>query len=300
MRIISTTPGTRLLTTLSVMATSVLLASCGSDSSNDSDSDASAETVSYSLQFSASVGAEEMACGEHTTLVGTADDGNGSLPSIKDFRLYVSDVQVATDDGEFVSLTLDSSDWQYENVALLDFEDGSDTCTSSTTAMNSVITGTAPEADYSRVRFTVGVPEDLNHLDSDTAVSPLNISGLHWSWAGGYKHARLDVVDWNIHLGTTGCTLDENNDNLDCTDSRPNRPTYTFSNVTLASSTINFDYAALVADSDITTDEGGATGCMSSATDPECAEIFTNLGLDVTTGQCLDDDCDSQTWVTVE
>lgn len=277
----------------------LMLVACGSDddsSSNDT------KTQDISLKFSASVGADAVVCGANTTLVGTGDGGNGTAPDIKDFRLYVSSVQVATDSGEFVDLELTASDWQQDNVALLDFEDQTSSCTTGTAETRLVVEGTAPEADYTRVRFTVGVPEELNHLNQETATSPLNLSGLYWSWAGGYKHARIDVTGWNIHLATTGCTLDDNNENLDCTDARPNRPTYTLDNVDLTSSTIDFDYAQLVDGADISTDTGGATGCMSSATDPECQAIFTNLGLDLTTGQCLDstDGCDAQTWVTVK
>jgi hypothetical protein len=120
---------------------------------------------------------------------------------------------------------------------------------------------------------------------------------MTWSWAGGYKHMRLDVDGWNIHLGTTGCSLDDNNENLDCSSARPNRPVYTFENIDTESSAIVFDYAALVENSDITTDAGG---CMSGATDPECAALFTNLGLDVTTGECASEGCDSQNWVRFE
>ena len=272
----------------------LMLVACGSD--DDS------KTQDVSLKFSASVSAEAVACGTRTTLVGKGNRGNGTAPDIKDFRLYISDVQVATATGEFVSVKLAESDWQQKNVALLDFEDGTSSCTAGTSETRLVVEGTAPEADYSRVRFTIGVPEALNHLNQETATAPLNTGGLYWSWAGGYKHARIDVAGWNIHLATTGCTLDNNNENLDCSKSRPNRPTYTLENVDLASSTINFDYAELVSGADISTDTGGAKGCMSSASDPECATLFTNLGLDLTTGQCQGgtDSCDTQTWVTVK
>lgn len=277
-----------------VAAAASFLAACGGESD-------SVQSESVSIRFSASVGAETLACGEASTLVGTANSGNGSLPDIKDFRVYVSDVQVATADGDFVPLELDQNDWQYQNVALLDFEEGRSSCNASTEATNRQITGMAPAADYSRVRFTLGVPENLNHLDSNTAESPLNLTGLHWNWAGGYKHARMDVTDWNIHLGTTGCDLNDNNlETLDCSGARNNRPTYTFEAVDLDESTLNFDYAALVADSDISTDQGGAPGCMSGATDPECAAVFHHLGLNVETGDCADGGCDTQDWVSVE
>ena len=285
----------------SICVNALILGACGGDSSDDNNG---VTTRNVSLDFAAMVGTTSVACGEMTgELVGTANDGNGSSPDIKDFRLYISSVQVAGDDGEFVDVTLDQTDWQYQNVALLDFEDGSSSCTSGTIQTNTQITGSAEVMPITQVRFTVGVPEQLNHLDASTAASPLNLSGMHWNWAGGYKHMRLDVAGWNIHLGTTGCTLDENNTNLDCSKARPNRPVYSFDRFSQEDDTITLDYAALVKDSDITTNtEDTPPGCMSAGSDPECAEIFSNLGLNVTTGECADadDGCDSQTWVSIK
>lgn len=294
------------LRSISLALIACVLTACGGGSSGSDDE--STVTKDISLDVSAVVGKASVACGELTeVLVGTGNEGNGSAPDVKDFRLYVSGIQVATDDGEFIDLELTQNDWQYENVALLDFEDATSSCTSGTSATNTSISGSLEglsSDDYTRVRLTVGVPENLNHLDRTTAASPLNLDGMTWSWAGGYKHMRLDVDGWNIHLGTTGCTLDDssadNNENLDCSNARPNRPVYTFENVDTASSTLVFDYAALVENSDITTDVGGAPGCMSGATDPECAALFTNLGLNVETGECASGGCDSQTWVRVE
>lgn len=279
------------------LALATLLAACGGEDNNNETQNATQPVV---LSFAAKVGADDLVCGENTTLVGTANSGNGSLPTVKDFRLYISSLQVATDSGEFVDVALDQTDWQYQNVALIDFEDGSSTCSSGTTAMHKNISGTVPAGQYSRVRFTIGVPQELNHLDRTSAASPLNIDGMTWSWAGGYKHARMDVNGWNIHLGTTGCTLDANNENLDCSNDRPNRPTYTFNAVDLKNSVITLDYAALVSTSDITANAGGAVGCMSAETDPECAPLFSKLGLDVTSGECAAGGCDTQGWVTVE
>lgn len=266
--------------------------------------DESMVTKDISLDVSAVVGSTSVACGELTeVLVGTGNEGNGTAPEIKDFRLYLSDIQLATDRGDFIDIELAQNDWQFQNIVLLDFEDATSSCVSGTSATNKNITGSLKglsSDEYTRVRFTLGVPENLNHLDRTTAVSPLNIDGMTWSWAGGYKHMRLDVEGWNIHLGTTGCTLDENNDNLDCSNARSNRPVYTFENIDADSSRLIFDYAALVENSDITTDAGGAAGCMSGVSDPECSALFTNLGLSVDTGECINGGCDTQTWVRVE
>lgn len=277
---------------LTVLAVACL-AACGSDSDSD---DSSNQAVT--INFAAGLGTEAMACGERTTAIGSQQ----TQPEIKDFRLYISNVQVASDDGDFVSVELNSSDWQQASVALLDFEDGSSSCSGGNAATNHQINAQVSglKGNVSRLRFTVGVPEELNHLDRTSALSPLNIDGMTWSWAGGYKHARLDVNGWNIHLGTTGCTLDDNNENLDCSNARPNRPTYEFNNIDLSKDEVYFDYAALVNSADISSNaEQTPLGCMSSASDSDCAPVFSALGLDLATGQCAASGCDSQTWVTV-
>ncbi|ASP37650.1 metallo-mystery pair system four-Cys motif protein [Bacterioplanes sanyensis] len=275
---------------LTVMA-AVCLAACGSDSDSD-------DNKSVVINFGAGLGTEVMACGPRTTPVGSQQ----TQPEVKDFRLYISDVQVAGSDGQFRSVELEQNDWQHKNVALLDFEDGSASCSGGNAAMNKQLTGNVKDfsGDVAQVRFTIGVPESLNHLDRTTAASPLNIDGMTWSWAGGYKHARLDVNGWNIHLGTTGCTLDDNNQNLDCSNDRPNRPTYTLSGIDLDDDKIYFDYAALVNSADISSNMADTPlGCMSFASDSDCAPVFTAMGLDLTSGECAAAGCDSQTWVSI-
>ena len=42
------------------------------------------------------------------------------------------------------------------------------TCAGGTTATNTSIRGTYPAGSYTGIKFTVGVPFDLNHLDSTT------------------------------------------------------------------------------------------------------------------------------------
>lgn len=48
-----------------------------------------------------------------------------------------------------------------------------------------------------------------------------------------------------------------------------------------AKQAVAINLATLLADVDLTRDEGGAVGCMSSPTDPECAPIFSALGLNL-------------------
>ena len=53
--------------------------------------------------------------------------------------------------------------------------------------------GDAPVGDYRGVRFDVGVPRELNHLDASTQVDPLGVdSGMFWAWNPGYIFSRYE------------------------------------------------------------------------------------------------------------
>lgn len=280
-----------------------LLSGCGGGSNSDASSPEPQSRQPITLTFAARVGEHAIECEQmENTVVGTSN----VHPEFKDARLYLSDIQLIDQNGETTALQLDQDGkWQYQNVALLDFETGADSCANGNVSINTQIRGHVPQGDYSGVRFTLGVPTELNHfgINGDDAVSPLDVMGMNWSWQNGHKHLRLDVDGWNIHLGTTGCeVIDSENEIVDCATSRPNRPVYQFDHYRPAEQIIVFDYQKLVASSDIAVNTTNTPpGCMSSSGDPDCQGIFDSLGLDLVTGQCLNDDCSSaQTWVSVE
>ena len=146
---------------------------------------------SVTLDFATMVNDQEVQCGVMYEGVGA----EGSTVEFQDMRFYVSDVRLINADGEEVGLELSPNQWQHQDVALLDFEDGTARCAESgNEAMNSAVTGSVPEGEYTGVVFTLGVPFDLNHADVATAPTPLNVSSMWWSWQGGYKHARIDLM----------------------------------------------------------------------------------------------------------
>ena len=93
---------------------------------------------------------------------------------------------------------------------------GKGTCTTGSPQTNLALRGTVPAADdYTGVKFVLGLPEELNHLDGARAPAPFNVPGMWWAWKGGYKFIRLDLdrVDMPAdqesvyfhHLGATTC-----------------------------------------------------------------------------------------------
>ena len=151
---------------------------------------AQSDTKEVAINFEAWVGDEEFVCGESYEGVGVSE----STITPTDFRFYVSDVALIDEDGNAVPLELEQDGkWQYQNTALLDFEDGTNACDNGTAEMNTTVVGTVPEGDYQSIQFTMGVPQDLNHEDAAIASSPLNLTSMWWNWQGGYKFLRVDI-----------------------------------------------------------------------------------------------------------
>lgn len=148
------------------------------------------DTQEIAINFAAYVGEAAFACGETYDEVGTAK----STITPKDFRFYVSNLALIDQAGNVIPLKLSQDEkWQYQNTALLDFENGTKSCDNGTAEINTKVVGTIPTGDYQSLQFTLGVPQKLNHSDAAIAPSPLNLTSMWWNWQGGYKFLRVDL-----------------------------------------------------------------------------------------------------------
>lgn len=255
-------------------------------------------TDTVNLTFGARVNGETAACGVEYN-VGTGDE----LSELADARMFISNIEVRNEEGMWIPITLVNNDWQTETVGLLDFEDGTGECADSGTAeTNRVLAGTVESGDYDAVRYEVGVPFELNHIDSATAPAPLNSPGMFWTWQGGYKHIRVDwAVDgafpsrWNGHLGSTGCVSDAPTVGPDAECSAPNRGRVTLTGLNPFLDRIEIDLEQLVASVDVDKNSDGTPpGCMSDPLETsDCAPLFGSLGISQQTGECVDN-CSGQ------
>ncbi len=262
-----------------------LLLACddGSDKGTETGEtgDSGADGLSFTIPFRGRAGGVDFTCSQDLSGLGTA----ASTVTPRDFRLYVHSVQLLDASGAGTPLTLEQDGvWQYEDVALLDFEDASGDCTTGSPDMNTEIVGTAPAGEYVGLAFSVGVPDELNHIDAATAPPPLNDTGLWWSWTGGYKFAKIDVTTpestgFVFHLGATDCEkLDDGT--YSCT--LANAAEISLDGFDPESSAVSLDLADLYAQSDLSgaMPEGDSMpGCMSSGGDPECTGLFDAIGL---------------------
>jgi len=257
------------------------------------------------VRFTAEVGGETFACGGQYSGVGVS--GATIIPS--DFRLYLTGVALVNAAGELVPLELHQDGmWQYQDIVLLDFEDGTGPCINGNAPTNSLVRGTVPAGDYQGVQFTLGLPFELNHADNLLAVSPLNLSAMFWNWQGGHRFFKVDIdtvaagggmgmpmrrmheapaegghgnAGFLIHLGSTGCASASATAAPVAACANPNSVTVMFNDFDPATGSIAIDLAGLLQDSDPTFNTPDtAPGCMSGIDDPECAGIFSGFGLD--------------------
>jgi len=259
-----------------VMVLSALALGCGDDAS------ATQEQQDVGLSFAAVVGTEAFVCGNTYDNLGA----NDTPLVLSDFRFYVQEVELKNAVGAWVPVQLEENRFQNSGVALLDFEDGCGEL--GTPELNDSVRGTLPAGEYDGLRFKMGVPFEVNHMNSATAPSPLNLTSLFWNWQGGYKFLRIDSgqfsgTDWRMHLGSTGCEGDPMVGGVtSCANG--NRVEVELDAFDASTGTVVADYAALVEGaaldvSESNPEEGDDPGCMAKPADADCAPLFENLGL---------------------
>lgn len=238
-------------------------------------------THPVTLAFEARVGDAAFDCAETYAGVGTT----ATTLTPQDLRFYVHDVRLVDDAGDEVPVTLDDTGLQGDGLALLDFENGAGSCADGTAGLATEIKGTVePDASYTGLRFTLGVPFEQNHANPATAAPPLDDTTMLWNWQGGYKFLKLDVASTGlatgffVHIGSTACDGDPATGGVTAC-ANENRAAIALDDYDPTADKTIVDVAALLAGSDLDADGGGAPGCMSGPTDPECPAIFERLGL---------------------
>ena len=234
---------------------------------------APAPSQHVTLRFAATAGEVPVAC--EARIPGVGSRGSTIVP--EDLRFYVSDVRLVAADGAETPLALDDDHaWQSQGVALLSW------CADGRADLHDSISGTIPPGDYRGVRFSLGIPDRLNHADATIAQAPLNVTGMFWSWRDGYKFLRLEMrtfdssgarpSTWLVHLGSTACTSDSGGTTR-C--ARANRPAIALKNFDWHKNVIVADVQRLLASTDVASH---GSGCMMDSREA-CAGVLATLGL---------------------
>jgi uncharacterized repeat protein (TIGR04052 family) len=286
----------RVKLSLAIFAGSVILSAAAAQFT------AAQENQQLTLRFAGAVNGAPFQCGQSYANVGTTK----STITPTDFRLFVSAIQLIQSDGKAVPLVLKQDGiWQYKNVALIDFEDGSGPCGNGTKPLHVEVSGSAPPGNYSGVRFTLGLPFELNHGDPTVAPSPLNITAMFWNWQGGYKFLKADLSStvlsakpamhsmasghhghgggeasgFSVHLGSTLCAAASQTDSPSAC-KNPNRVTVTFDKFDPARNVIVADLGAILGGANVDYNTPNTSpGCMSFPKDADCPAVMSALGL---------------------
>src|SRR5436190_5827018 len=102
----------------------------------------------------------------------------GQRTSITRLDLLLTDFALRRENGSWI----ENTNWS----AYISGRNGRTTCEVSD----------VPEGTYDAIRFTVGVPANLNHADPAQfpPLHPLNpsVNGMHWNWQGGYVFFAME------------------------------------------------------------------------------------------------------------
>ncbi|MCB0864848.1 MAG: metallo-mystery pair system four-Cys motif protein [Solirubrobacterales bacterium] len=244
------------------------------------------------IQFTATAGEKPVSCSKPIRGLGSTEQ----TADLKDLRFYVTGVELTKRNGKSVPLDLSAkAPFSFRSpkgdVTLIDLENGKGACAEEgTRAMNSHLRGKVPAGKYVGAEWTIGVPSALSHTDVTSAKAPLNLTAMDWSWQFGRKFMKIEVADpagtdgsWSdstffVHLGSVGCVGNPAaGQKVKC--AAPNESTVELRKFDPAKQKVAVDLKSLLAGNDVTANGGGAPGCMSGQTDPECGGVFGALGI---------------------
>ncbi len=156
---------------------------------------AGAMAAPVELKINLRIGDQPMQFGQ------TYQTPQGQRYQIDMLKFYISDVALVRPDGSEVKV---------DGLALADFKRDAPTQGVSVLKMD------VPAGQYRGIRFNVGVPRELNHLDAATQQMPLGVnSGMYWAWNPGYIFYRLEGTallpggnqKWVVHMGSDAFRL---------------------------------------------------------------------------------------------
>ncbi len=221
-------------------------------------------------------------------------DAGNAIGEVRDLRFYVHDVELLDASGQAYPLALTAlAPWQSADLALIDLVGQQQT------NLNTALRGRAQGEQFSGIRFKVGVPFTLNHVNLVTAAPPLDRGDLFWSWQTGYKFLRADLTDanreWSFHLGSTGCVSASAVRAPDQPCSRPNLIRVELRGFDPTKEPIRVRIDELFK-SMSTLQSSVCTGDYEY--DRGCADVISKTGLQASNGECMND-CRGQRLFTV-
>lgn len=258
-----------------------------------------------------------MGCSD--TVKGLGPDAQVTI-GLADLRFYVSNLRFEDATGAAVPVTLDQNDFHYESaagaVSMIDLtsnEEGS--CAGNAIAFaegtartNTAITGTTLVDSVRAISFDVGVPQGLMRsiiAENSVEGAPSPLNEMMWTWATGYRHFVMNFSvqregdsagEGYLHVGSRDCGPADGlalEDRAEC--DFVNTPRVRLEGFDLAANKVSLDLRKLVQGIDFVSPiynletfevigEGPGAECHSSPMQPDCANLFENLGMNPESG----------------
>jgi len=126
------------------------------------------------------------------------------------FGFYLTKPEVRID-GKWQRVSFKQTQWQTQSTALLKFHT---LCSAPKDANNKIILDVSEGLLKlaTNLRFTMGLPFDVNHTDPLAQASPLSDAGMFLNKQAGHRFLRLDLShagandkQWQYHLGSANC-----------------------------------------------------------------------------------------------
>ena len=210
---------------------------------------------------------------------------------IEQFQFFISDIEIGSTNAGWQKIKLAKSPFQNQDTALI----GTNCRTEKLHAKD--LTNVANDANWSikyttptdiildensRIRFTLGVPFEVNHLNPISQQSPLNLPSMFWIWQTGHKFLRLELAanheKWLFHLGSTGCKSVSAMRAPEKTCLYPNRfnfelPLGSNAKKDKGNFALNVDLAELLKHVELSS----SSSCQSEQNNKSCQQLFDNL-----------------------
>lgn len=189
---------------------------------------------------------------------------------IRDFSLYLSLIEYQDLVGQWHTVALDVGKESSSKVVLLTPQ-----CSNNAKDYKWQIQTNNNIEQWQKVKFTLGIPFELNHENPIFQKSPLNVPSMFWVWRTGHKFLRLEMESendsWLFHLGSVGCQAKS-------AIRAPEKPcqfpnTFSYEVNLLEDKQISLDVGVLLNGITLNTDNG----CKSSRENSTCITLFDNL-----------------------
>tara|TARA_R110000787_G_scaffold247001_2_gene352695 strand:+ start:202 stop:1083 length:882 start_codon:yes stop_codon:yes gene_type:complete len=204
--------------------------------------------------------------------------------SIEQFQFFISDIQMGSESSGWRSVDLVPSPFQSNDTVLLGTNCRAAKQKNSSERDSNWTIELAPSVDMSTsssIRFTLGVPFAVNHLNPISQPSPLNLPSMFWVWQTGHKFVRLELASqneqWLFHLGSTGCKSASVMRAPEHGCRYPNSVNFQLPIILADDNNValNLNLAALLNNVELTP----SSSCQSEQDSVSCQQLFDNLSL---------------------